>query len=138
MSGIDDADRSLIERLLRAGDEGDLDRFDELLHPDVRVHAPLGLSTEGREAEKAVWRDALAAIPDLAHTVQEVVVEGRTVVARVVVTGTLAGEFGGFAGTGRRFEIDQVVFAHVRDGKAEEIWEVADTGRLLQGAEPAR
>ena len=137
MSGIDEVERSLIERLLQAGDEGNLDLFDELLHPDVRVHAPLGLSTVGSEAEKAVWRDALAAIPDLNHAVQEVVVEGRTAVARVVVTGTLTSDFAGVAATGRRFEIDQVVFAHIREGKVEELWEIVDTGRLLRGDEAA-
>lgn len=38
----------------------------------------------------------------------------------------------GLPGTGRRFEIDQVTFVHVRDGMAEEIWEVADTALLLK------
>jgi hypothetical protein len=43
-----------------------------------------------RDAEKAVWRDALAAMPDLRHDVQEVVVDGDVEMARVVVTGTMA------------------------------------------------
>ncbi len=47
---------------LAAGDAGELDAFDDLLHPDAVIHAPLGLSTMSAEAEKAVWRDALAAM----------------------------------------------------------------------------
>jgi len=39
-----------------------------------------------------VWRDALAAMPDIRHDVQEVVVDGDVEMARVVVTGTLHGE----------------------------------------------
>jgi predicted ester cyclase len=35
--------------------------------------------------------------------------------------------------TGRPFRLDQVVFAHLRDGKAAEVWEVADIGVLLRG-----
>jgi hypothetical protein len=31
---------SLLERWFTAGDEGDLDAFDDFLHPDVVVHAP--------------------------------------------------------------------------------------------------
>ncbi len=50
--------------------------------------------------------------------------------ARVVVTGTLKAAFGGFNGTGRRFEIDQAVIVHVRDGKVGEAWEIADMGAL--------
>ncbi len=36
--------------------------------------------------EKAVWRDALAAMPDIRHDFQEVVVDGDVDMARVVVT----------------------------------------------------
>lgn len=125
--------RTLVERWLEAGDRGDLDSFDDWLHPDVVVHAPLGLSTSGVAAEKDVWRAALDAIPDLRHAVQEMVVEGATIAARVVVTGTLLGEFAGIAATGRAFEMDQMIFAHVRDGKLKEIWEVADVTRVLRG-----
>jgi predicted ester cyclase len=127
---------SLIERWLRAGDAGDFDVFDEVLHSDVIVHAPLGLSTNGREAEKDVWRNGLVSIPDLHHDVQEVIKDGSTIAARVVVTGTLVRDFAGIRPNGRPFEIDQVVFAHLRDGKAEEIWEIADIGRLVLGDSP--
>lgn len=91
------ATTSHIERWLAAGDAGDLEAFDELLHPDVIVHAPTGLSTTSSEAEKAVWREAKSAIPDLHHAVQEVLVEGDVQMARVVVTGTMAAELGGVA-----------------------------------------
>ncbi len=43
---------------LAAGDRGDVDEFDQYLHSEVVVHAPLGLSTTGVEAEKDVWADA--------------------------------------------------------------------------------
>lgn len=100
------------------------------MHPDAVVHAPAGLSTTSAEAEKAVWRDALAAMPDLRHEVQEVVVDGDIEMARVVVTGTLMAEFGGVAGSGRGFRIDQAVIAHLRDGKIAEAWEIADIAAL--------
>ena len=107
---------SLLHRLAAAGDSGALDAFDDLLHPNVLVHAPLGLSTNDREAEKTVWRDAKAAIPDIRHDVREVWSDGETLIGRVVVTGTLSGHFAGLQGNGRRFEIDQVLIAKVRDG----------------------
>lgn len=37
---------------------------------------PMGLSTEGPEAEKEVWRDALRAMPDIRHDIQEVISDG--------------------------------------------------------------
>lgn len=112
-----DPRQTVVFRWLAAGDAGDLDAFDDLLSPDAVIHAPLGLSTTSAEDEKAVWRDALAAIPDIRHHVQEVVVEGDVEMARVVVTGTMTTSFAGVEGTGRRFRIDQAVITHLRDGK---------------------
>jgi len=129
--------KSLLENWLAAADAGDLDAFDEYLHPDVVVHAPLGLSSRGIDEERAVWRAALDAMPDLRHDVQEVVSEGSSTAARVIVTGTIVRSFAGVGPSDQPFRLDQVVFAHVRDGKAEEVWEVADVGVLLRGPEDA-
>ena len=126
---------SLLHRLVTAGDAGDLSAFDDLLWPDVVVHAPLGLSTTGRDDEKAVWRAAKDAIPDIRHEIQELFHDGETLVARVVVTGTLRGEFAGIRSDGAPFEIDQVLIAKVRDGRAYEVWEIADTGTLIRQVE---
>ena len=123
---------TVVFRWLAAGDAGDFDAFDDLLHRDVVVHAPAGLSTTSLEAEKDVWKDALAAMPDLRHDVQEVVVEGDVEMARVVVTGTMRGGFGGVAGTGRSFRIDQAVITHLRDGRVAEAREIADIAALRE------
>ena len=125
-----DPRETVVFRWLAAGDAGDLDVFDDLLHSDAVIHAPAGLSTTSAEAEKAVWREALAAMPDIRHEVQEVVVEGDVEMARVVVTGTLSSRFGGLEGTGGSFRIDQAVITHLRDGKIAEAWEIADIASL--------
>jgi steroid delta-isomerase-like uncharacterized protein len=122
--------QSVVSRWLAAGDAGDLSAFDDLLASDVVVHAPAGLSTRGIEAEKAVWRDALDAMPDLHHNVQEVVSDGTVEMARVVVTGTLTKAFGGVEGSGRSFRIDQAVVTHLREGRVSEAWEIADIAAL--------
>ena len=98
------ARQCVTERWLNAGDRGDVDAFDDLMHADVVVHAPAGLSTNSRQAEKQVWRDALAAMPDLHHAIQEVLIAGDTEMAHVTVTGTLVTNFGGVSGTGRSFQ----------------------------------
>jgi predicted ester cyclase len=127
-----DPRQTLVFRWLAAGDAGDFDAFDELLDTKVIVHAPLGLSTSSVEEEKTVWREALAAMPDLRHDVQEVVVEDDTEMARVVVTGTMATSFAGVEGSGRGFRIDQAVITHLRDRKVVEAWEVADIAALRE------
>ena len=121
---------TIVFRWLAAGDAGDFDAFDELLHRNAVVHAPLGLSTANIEDEKAVWKDALASMPDLRHEVQEVLVDGEVEMARVVVTGTMTASFAGVEGSGRSFQIDQAVITHLRDGKVIEAWEIADIAAL--------
>jgi predicted ester cyclase len=121
---------SIIERWFDAGDDGELDRFDELLHRDVVVHAPLGLSTRGIEAERDVWRAACEALPGLRHEIEEVVTQGSSVVARAVVTGTFAKSVGGLPPTGRPFRIEQMVLVHVAYEKIVEAWEIADLSPL--------
>ena len=123
---------SLLEKWFAAGDNGDLDAFDDLLHPDVVVHAPMGLSTEGPDAEKQVWREARRAIPDIRHDIQEVVSAGSTMAARAVVTGSLQGDFAGIRANGKSFRVDQGLFARVRDDKIIEAWEIVDTASLLR------
>jgi steroid delta-isomerase-like uncharacterized protein len=126
------SNEEVLRAWLRAGDDGDFDAFDQYLHPDVVVHAPLGLSTVGLDAEKAVWADSKQAMPDIRHDVQETIGVDSKAVARVIVTGTLTSDFAGVEATGRSFAIDQVVFAHFRDGLIVEAWEIADTGPLLR------
>jgi predicted ester cyclase len=123
---------SLLERWFAAGDAGEVDRFDDFLHPDVIVHAPLGLSTRGVEAEKQVWRDALEAMPSIRHDIQTVVVSGTSIAARAIVTGKQERDFGGIPASRRSFRVDQALFAEVREGKIIEAWEIVDTVTLMR------
>jgi steroid delta-isomerase-like uncharacterized protein len=121
---------SVVARWLTAGDAGDGEAFDALLHPDVVVHAPRGLSTKDLESEKQLWREALTAMPDLRHDVQEVLTQGNVEMARVIVTGTLRHDFAGVPGSGQAVRMDQAVIVHLDDGKITEAWEIADVGSL--------
>jgi C-1 hydroxylase len=125
------------ERRLRdwiaAGDAGRLEEFDHYLHPEVVVHAPLGLSTRSADHERQVWRAALDAFPDLHHDVRETLSRDSTVAARIVVTGThLGGAFAGIEPRGGRFTVDQAIFAHLQDGLIVELWELVDGASVRQ------
>ena len=125
-----DQERSVVARWLAAGDSGAVETFDDLLHRDVVVHAPRGLSTKDRESEKQVWRDALTAMPDLRHEIQEVLAQGNVEMARVIVTGTLSSDFAGVPGSGQSVRMDQAVIVHLEGGKIAEAWEIVDVGSL--------
>ena len=122
---------SVLERLFAAGDAGDLDSFESYLHQDVVVHAPMGLSTIGLAAERESWRAAKSAMRDLRHQFLSILRNERLEAARCVVTGTLHGTYGGIAAVAKPFKVDQAVFARLRDGKIEELWEIVDSASLL-------
>lgn len=123
---------ALLTGLFAAGDAGDFEAFDKYLHDDVVVHAPSGLSTVGLENERESWRKAKLAIPDLRHKFVDILSSPTIVAARAVVTGTMHGAYGGFSAQGRSFMVDQGVFAHVREDKIAELWEIVDTAVLRE------
>jgi predicted ester cyclase len=120
----------LLRDLFAAGDEGNLDVFDEILHKDVIIHAPAGLSTVGLQNEKESWHKAKSVMPDLRHEFLELLGDGSTVAARCIVSGTLNGSLGNLSAQGRHFCLDQAIFAQIHDGKITEIWEIVDTASL--------
>ena len=126
------ASRSLLESLFAAGDTGDLDAFDRYMHDDAVVHAPAGLSTRGVNSERDSWRKARAAMPGLHHEFVDVLTSPSAEAARTVVTGTFDGTYGGLTARGRQFTFDQAVFAHIRDGKISEMWEIVDVAALRE------
>ena len=126
------APQSVLESLFAAGDAGDLEAFDQYMHEDVAVHAPAGLSTRGVDSERESWRKARAAMPSLHHEFVDVLVTPSVEAARTVVTGTFEGTYGGLSAQGRRFKFDQAVFAHIRDGKISEMWEIVDVAYLRE------
>ena len=123
---------SLLELLFAAGDAGDLDAFDRCMHDDVIVHAPAGLSTHGLDSEKESWRNARTAMHGLHHEFVDVLTTPSVEAARAMVTGTFDGTYGGLSAQGRQFKFDQAVFAHIRDGKISEMWEIVDVALLRE------
>jgi predicted ester cyclase len=123
---------SLLRGYLAAGDSGGPEALGHYLHDDVVVHDPGGLTAVGLDHEKETWRKARQTMPGLSHKVQEVVSEGSTLAARVVISGTLRGSFGGVSADGKGFKVDQAIFMHIQEGKAKEMWAIVDTGSFRQ------
>jgi predicted ester cyclase len=126
------ASRSVLESLFAAGDAGEVESFDRYMHEDVAVHAPAGLSSRGIDSERESWRKARAAMPGLRHEFVDVLSTPSVEAARTVVTGTFDGTYGGLSAQGQQFEFYQAVFAHIRDGKISEMWEIVDVADLRE------
>lgn len=118
--------RAVSNRVAQAISEGDLDKLDELMAPDLA------------EEFKRDVAEIRKAFPDYAGTNVDQIVEGDKVANRFVFLGTHLGEFEGVAPTGKRVEFIGSSIDRVVDGKIVESWvEVDLLGVLRQlGAVP--
>jgi predicted ester cyclase len=75
--------------------------LDELVEPNMLIHAPVPAGATGAQALKQVWPVLLRAFPDLHVELEDLIEEGDKVVARNTVTGTHQGEYRGLPPTGK-------------------------------------
>jgi predicted ester cyclase len=66
--------------------------------------------------------DVHEAFPDYRWELQDLMVEGDTIAARLIGQGTHTGPFGGIAPTGRLVRTQELVIYRVADGKIAHCW----------------
>ncbi len=76
---------------------------------------------------KRLFAEFRTAFPDWREEIVELVAEGNTVAGRFRCSGTHRGEFLGEAPTGKRMEVEEVLFLRVEDGKFVDFWALEDS-----------
>ncbi len=103
--------------------KGNLSLADELFTPNYAHHDP---STpdfgRGPESEKKRATLNRTAFPDLQLTIEDIIAEGQTVMARWSCRGTHKGDLSGIAPTGKQVTISGVSVARFTNGKMVEGW----------------
>lgn len=129
--GSPEANKRLVRRIPEEVVNGrNPDLLEELLHPDVVDHSPLG-ETAGVEPAKRQLRRMLEAFPDLEVTVEDTIADDRTVAARVTWRATNDGPFLGMEPTGRPVDFQVVPFLRVDGDRIVERWILADQLTLM-------
>jgi predicted ester cyclase len=72
-----------------------------------------------------------AAFSDFSATVEDTVASNDTVAMRVTLRGTHDGDFVGIEPTGKTFEVTNMVFTRVEDGRIAERWVLPDMLGML-------
>jgi predicted SnoaL-like aldol condensation-catalyzing enzyme len=108
---------------------GEVERFDDLVHPDYINHNRY--AGAGRDGVKAVFGAFLQALPDLAVTVHDALVSGDRVVGRYSYTGTFTGPLLGNAPTGERVTMTSIDIWRVEDGRFVEHWDEINSLELF-------
>ncbi len=86
----------------------------------------------GLVESKPFFRQVFAAFPDMRNTVETTVATDEWVVQRIMVSGTMRGEFMGMAPTGKHATWEVIQMLRVADGKIVENRAQADVIGLMQ------
>jgi steroid delta-isomerase-like uncharacterized protein len=122
--------RRLVEELWN---KGNLPVADELIAPTYAHHdASTPDFGRGPESEKKRVTLYRAAFSDLRLTVEDMIAEGETVVARWSCRGAHKGDLNGIAPTGKQFVISGVSIVRFTGGKMVEGWINWDALGLMQ------
>jgi predicted ester cyclase len=117
-----EANKALVRHLYDAFDTGGVDPLDEVVAPDFLDHDPVPGQVAGLAGLKQAVGLFRAAFPDGEMKIEELVAERDQVFARVTLSGTHAGEYGGVAPTGRYVTAEGVESFRIRRGKLAEGW----------------
>src|SRR5437899_450870 len=116
---MSDQNKQIARRILKElFEDGNLDATEELIHPKFLNHEALPDNPQGPEGlrETITWlRDLWG---PMRAEIEDEIVEGDKVVARVKMHGRHLGEFLGHAPTGKPFATKQIHVWRIEEGKA--------------------
>lgn len=105
--------------------------LDELNSPDFVFHNA-STTMQGIEAFKQFLSLYLTAFADARFTVEDLIAEGDSVVARHTFRGTQTGELMGIPSTGKQVTTTGITITRFANGKGVELWGNSDDLGLLQ------
>ena len=109
---------ALYRRYLTRCNEHRFDELGEFVSEQVSGSGPVDGLAAYIDGVKAVC----TAFPDYRWELQELVVEGDTIAARLIGQGTHTGPFSGIAPTGRKVSTQELVIYRIADGKIVRCW----------------
>jgi steroid delta-isomerase-like uncharacterized protein len=131
---MSEVNKSVVRRLFEdVWNKGSMPVADELFAPTYAHHdsstPDLGRGPESEKKRANLYRTAF---PDVRFTIEDLIAEGETVMARWSCRGTHKGDLNGIAATGKQFNITGVSNARFTNGKMVEGWVNWDALGLMQ------
>jgi steroid delta-isomerase-like uncharacterized protein len=131
---MSEVNKNVVRRLFEeVWNKGNLPVTDELFAPNYAHHdsstPDVGRGPESEKKRATLYRTAF---PDLRLTIEDIIAEGETVVARWSCRGTHKGDLSGIAPTGKQFTISGISIARIANGKMAEGWVNWDALGLMQ------
>jgi steroid delta-isomerase-like uncharacterized protein len=113
--------------------EGQWDRVHEFVSETFVNHGSVsGMPSASIEDARVVDAQMRAVFPDIEFTLARVVAEDGLVARHWTAVATHEHEFMGIPATGRRVEMQGMVFSRIADGRITEEWRIVDNAGLLE------
>ena len=131
---MSEQNKAIVRRLIEeVWNKGNLSLADELFTPNYEHHdassPDFGRGPESEKLRATLYRTAF---PDLRVTIEDIIAEGETVMARWSCRGTHKGDLSGLAPTGKQFTISGVSIARFSGSKMAEGYVNWDALGLMQ------
>ncbi|MBU3717532.1 MAG: ester cyclase [Actinobacteria bacterium] len=110
--------------------EVDLEKADEILHPDVTFRGSVGLGARGRREVCDYVPMVTTALSGYRCDVESLIADGDSAAAKVRFSGIHTGDFLGHPPTGRRVEWIGAAFFTADESKLRDIWVLGDLESL--------
>ena len=121
---------ALLDRYVAAINAHDTSTFGDIHTESYIQHS--GRSPNGLAAQIENARAIFARMPDVQARVDDRIIQGDKIVARMTFTATHTQPMQGIAPTGRRFTLRTIDIWRVENGKLAEHWDIVDTAGLLK------
>jgi len=121
---------ALLDRYVAAINAHDTSAFGDIHAENYIQHS--GRSPNGLAAQIENVRTIFARMPDVQARVEDRIIQGDKVVARMTFSATHTQPMQGIAPTGRRFTLRTIDIWRVENGKLAEHWDIVDTAGLLK------
>jgi steroid delta-isomerase-like uncharacterized protein len=124
--------KAIIRRFYEELDKKNFEIYAELCTVDYISHFPGNTRPQDRAARQQTSSTFYAALPDLQHTIDDMIADGDKVAARLTARGTHQGVFLGLPGTGKPIMFTGMRFYRIVGGKIAEEWANLDQLGLMQ------
>jgi steroid delta-isomerase-like uncharacterized protein len=121
----------MLRQFIEAGENGQLDQFDDVIAADAVDHNPFPGQAPGSDGVKQIFAMLMEAFPDLRSPVVALAAEGDKVAAVQRLRGTHHGTFMGAPPTGKSFDVAAIDWVRASGGKFVEHWGLIDQADLL-------
>ena len=121
---------ALLEKYVAAVNAHDTSTFAEIHTESYIQHS--GRSASGLAAQIENFRGIFGRMPDVQARVEDSIIAGDRVVARMSLSATHTQPLQGIAPTGRRFTLRTIDIWRVENGKFAEHWDIVDFPGLLK------